>query len=175
MPKFKLNVNGKEKVVEALPVKRLADVLRNDLNMTGTKVGCDAGDCGACTVILDGNQICSCLVPLAQADGRNVLTIEGLSNDGDLNALQKAFHRHGAAQCGICTPAMLMAATELLKKYSSPTKQQICDALGGVLCRCTGYKKIIDAILQVNASSSMTITHPEAGEAVGARVVKLDG
>ncbi|MBD21779.1 MAG: aldehyde oxidase [Rhodospirillaceae bacterium] len=175
MPKFKLNVNGKEKVVEALPVKRLADVLRNDLNMTGTKVGCDAGDCGACTVILDGKQVCSCLVPLAQADGRNVLTIEGLSNDGDLNALQKAFHRHGAAQCGICTPAMLMAATELLKKYSSPTEQQICDALGGVLCRCTGYKKIIDAILQVNASSSMTITHPEAGEAVGARVVKLDG
>ena len=175
MPKFKLNVNSKEKVVEAPPVKRLADVLRNDLNLTGTKVGCDAGDCGACTVILDGKQVCSCLVPLAQADGRNVLTIEGLSNDGDLNALQKAFHHHGAAQCGICTPAMLMAATELLKKYSSPTEQQICDALGGVLCRCTGYKKIIDAILQVNASSSMTITHPEVGEAVGARVVKLDG
>ena len=100
MPKFKLNVNGKEKVVEALPVKRLADVLRNDLNMTGTKVGCDAGDCGACTVILDGKQVCSCLVPLAQADGRNVLTIEGLSNDGDLNALQRPFTVMGPLNVG---------------------------------------------------------------------------
>src|SRR5436190_9799173 len=135
-------VNGQAVAVDCPPVTRLADVLRDELGLIGTKIGCNAGDCGACTVLLDGEQVCACLVPLAQAKGRKVVTVEGLAKDGKLSALQSAFHRHGAAQCGICTPGMLMAASDLLAKERNPSKQEIEDALGGVLCRCTGYVKI---------------------------------
>ena len=161
MHEFKLKINGKEKPVWSAPARRLTDILRNDLQLTGTKVGCDAGDCGACTILLDGKQVCACLVPVAQANGSEILTVEGLNEDGNLNTLQDSFHRHGAAQCGICTPGMLMAATELLRKNSQPSEQQINDALGGVLCRCTGYRKIIEAILYVSNTTLLTqITQP---------------
>ncbi len=107
-------LNGKTAFVDSAPARRLAHVLREDLGLTGTKVGCDAGDCGACTILLDGRQICACMVPVAQAAGRDIVTVEGLAADGKLNALQNAFHHYGAAQCGICTPGMLMAASDLL-------------------------------------------------------------
>lgn len=116
-------VNGHVQKVQVEPVKRLADVLRDDLGLTGTKIGCNAGDCGACTVLVDGEQVCSCLTPAAQVDGRDVLTVEGLAQAGVLSNLQAAFARHGAAQCGICSPGMLMAATSLLEKENRPSRR----------------------------------------------------
>src|SRR5579885_2471742 len=145
---FTLNGRAVE-VRRADPARRLADVLREDLGLTGTKVGCNAGDCGACTVLLDGAQICACLVAAAQVEGRDVVTVEGLAADGRLNALQASFHRHGAAQCGACTPGMLMAASDLLSRNPRPDEAAVLDALGGVLCRCTGYRKIVDAVLDL--------------------------
>ena len=127
------SLNGKTVSVDVAPARRLAHVLREDLGFTGTKVGCDAGDCGACTILMDGRQICACMVPVAQADGRTLVTIEGLAADGKPNALQEAFHHYGAAQCGICTPGMLMAASDLLSRNSNPTEAEILDGLGGVL------------------------------------------
>jgi len=157
-----------------LPVTRLAAALRDDLGLTGTKVGCDAGDCGACTVLLDGRQVCSCLVAMGQVEGRSVETVEGLAGaDGALALLQKSFLAHGAAQCGICTPGMLMAAEELLRQLPRPGRAQVEDALGGVLCRCTGYTKIVDAVL--SASVRTLVVAPPAGAAVGARVPRVDG
>jgi len=167
-----LTVNGRASVVETAPARRLADVLREDLGLTGTKIGCNAGDCGACTVLLDGAQICACLVSAAQAQGRSILTVEGLTESGALGALQKAFLRHGAAQCGICTPGMLMAASDLLARRPHPDETAVQEALGGVLCRCTGYRKIIDAVLDVAGGGDAT---PAVGAAVGARVAKVDG
>jgi aldehyde oxidoreductase len=165
-------LNGREVTVEADPAERLADVLRSRLGATGTKVGCNAGDCGACTVRLDGAQVCACLVPVAQVRGRTVETVEGLAGER-LSALQRAFHRHGAAQCGICTPGMLMAATDLLARELEPTRSDVEDALGGVLCRCTGYAKIVEAVLDV-ASDAAAETAP-AGGAVGFPLAKVDG
>lgn len=168
-------VNGTERRVAVAPQRRLSRVLRDDLGLTGTKVGCDAGDCGACTVLLDGDQVCSCLVPVAQADGREIVTVEGLADGGGTHsALQRAFARHGAAQCGICTPGMLMAAQDLLRRDPAPSRQRVEDALGGVLCRCTGYLKIVEAVLDV-ASNAPDAVAPPAGAAVGARVARLDG
>jgi len=169
----KLTVNGQQTELRSPPVTRLAHALRDELGLTGTKVGCDAGDCGACTVLIDGEQVCACMVPVAQAEGRAVITVEGLAADKNLSALQDAFLRHGAAQCGICTPGMLMAARDLLDKQTNPSEQDVSDALGGVLCRCTGYRKIIDAILDVAGKGGEE--SPEAGAAVGARVARLDG
>lgn len=168
-------LNGKGVSTETSPAKRLAHVLREELGQTGTKVGCDAGDCGACTVLMEGRQICSCMVPAAQAAGRTVETVEGLAENGALNALQDAFHHYGAAQCGICTPGMLMAATDLLRRNDTPTEQEVFDALGGVLCRCTGYRKIVEAILHVGDRDGAQIVDPESGNAVGARAAKVDG
>ena len=143
--------------------------------LTGTKIGCHAGDCGACTVLLDDRQVCSCIVGLGQCAGRSVTTVEGLATkDGRLSDLQQAFHKHGAAQCGICTPGMLMAATDLLRRNSKPDEQQVLDALGGVLCRCTGYRKIVEAVLAV-AQGDLAILEPPAGKAVGSRAPKIDG
>ena len=143
---IELTVNGAPVSVAAPPIARLADVLRDELKLTGTKIGCNAGDCGACTVLLDGKQVCACLVPLGQAEGRTITTVEGLAEGERLSRLQDAFHRHGAAQCGICTPGMLMAATDLLSREPAPLRAAIEDALGGVLCRCTGYVKIVEAV-----------------------------
>jgi len=169
-----LTVNGAEHRVEGPGSRRLSRVLREDLGLTGTKVGCDAGDCGACTVLLDDEPVCACLVPAGQADGAAITTIEGLADSGAHSALQRAFHRHGAAQCGICTPGMLMAAAGLLRADPAPSKQAVEDALGGVLCRCTGYQKIVEAVLDV-ASNAPDPALPASGGAVGARVARLDG
>ncbi|MBL8835296.1 MAG: molybdopterin-dependent oxidoreductase [Alphaproteobacteria bacterium] len=166
-------VNGTAHRVTADPIRRLADVLREDLGLIGTKVGCNAGDCGACTVLLDGRQVCACLVPVGQAEGRAITTVEGLAASGTINALQQAFHAHGAAQCGICTPGMLMAASDLLARKPHPSEDEALDALGGVLCRCTGYRKIVDAVLSVGAPAAAIA--PAAGTAVGARLAKTDG
>jgi CO/xanthine dehydrogenase Mo-binding subunit/aerobic-type carbon monoxide dehydrogenase small subunit (CoxS/CutS family) len=169
-----LVVNDEPVAVLAHPAERLADVLRERLGLTGTKIGCNAGDCGACTVLLDGEQVCACLVPAMQVDGRRVTTVEGLARGGKLDRLQRAFLVHGAAQCGICTPGMLMAATDLLARKPKPTVADVEDALGGVLCRCTGYRKIVEAVLAA-ASGDTMIAEPAAGRAVGARVAKTDG
>jgi aldehyde oxidoreductase len=167
-------LNGRPVRAASPKRSRLAHVLRDELGFTGTKIGCDAGDCGACTVLLGGRQVCACLTPLAQAEGREVTTIEGLSSKGELSALQAAFHRHGAAQCGACTPGMLMAASDLLSRNANPSADEVKDALGGVLCRCTGYQKIVEAVLDVGAGSSLPPS-PPPGTAVGARVPKVDG
>src|ERR1700688_3179458 len=144
-------VNGREVSIFAAPAHRLSRVLREQLGLTGTKVGCDAGDCGACTVLLDGEPVCSCLVAVGQVENRSVVTVEGLKSRPPLfGRLQDAFLRHGAAQCGACTPGMLVAATALLDHNTSPGEAEVMDALGGVLCRCTGYRKIIDAVLEVS-------------------------
>ena len=168
-------VNGESVSVAAPPLRRLADALRDDLGLTGTKVGCNAGDCGACTVLLDGAQVCSCMVPVAQAAGRRVETVEGLARNGSLNRLQRAFLRHGAAQCGACTPGMLIAATELLRASPRPHPAEVMDGLGGVLCRCTGYRKIVAAVLDAAGDAPLPLETPPAGAAVGARLAKLDG
>ena len=168
-------VNGRAVSVDAPPLRRLADALRDDLGLTGTKVGCNAGDCGACTVLLDGTQVCSCMVSLAQAAGRRIETVEGLAVKGRLNRLQRAFLRHGAAQCGACTPGMLIAATELLRTCPRPGPAQVMDGLGGVLCRCTGYRKIVAAVLDAAGDGPQPLARPEPGAAVGARLPKLDG
>ena len=148
-----LLLNGAAHTLASAPATRLSAALRDECGLTGTKVGCDAGDCGACTVLLDGAQVCACLVPLAQAEGRAVTTVEGLAATPLGAALQAAFHAHGAAQCGICTPGMLMAATDLLATTPHPTEAEVQAALGGVLCRCTGYRRIIAAVLAASAAA----------------------
>ncbi len=171
---LELNVNGKPLQVNSPAVTRLADVLRDELGLTGTKIGCNAGDCGACTVLIDGRQVCSCLTAVGQAAGRQVTTVEGLADEGRLTGLQVAFQKHGAAQCGICTPGMLMAAADLLARNDAPDEVAVKDALGGVLCRCTGYQKIIEAVLDVASRPGLALP-PVVGEAVGARAAKVDG
>ncbi len=170
---IRFHLNGGRVTVEAAPIRRLSEALREDLGLTGTKVGCNAGDCGACSVLLDGEQVCACLVPLGQVEGREVTTVEGLAANGHLSDLQAAFHRHGAAQCGICTPGMLIAAASLLRRNRAPGRAEVEDALGGVLCRCTGYRKIVEAVLDIG--SRPALASPAAGAAVGARLAKLDG
>lgn len=170
-----LVVNGRAVEVLATPVERLSNILREKVGLTGTKVGCDAGDCGACTVLLDGAPACSCLVSLAQAQGYDITTVEGLANRQPLfRRLQDSFLQHGAAQCGICTPGMLVAATALLERNQSPCETDVMDAIGGVLCRCTGYRKIVAAILDVSSTSEFR-SCSTAAEAVGKRLVRLDG
>ncbi len=166
-------LNGEAVSLTAAPIRRLADVLREDLGLTATKIGCNACDCGACTVLLDGKQVCACLVPLGQVQGHEVTTAEGLAADGVLGNLQESFLRHGAAQCGICTPGMLMAASSLLRQNREPDRAAVEDALGGVLCRCTGYRKIVDAVLDVGSPGRRVTA--AVGAAVGASIAKLDG
>ncbi len=169
-----LKVNGKTVRVAGAPVSRLADVLRDELGLTGTKIGCNAGDCGACTVLLDGRQVCACLTAVGQAAGREVTTVEGLASDGRLSTLQTSFQKHGAAQCGICTPGMLMAAVDLLARNAKPDEGEVKDALGGVLCRCTGYQKIVEAVLDVASKPRLDLP-PAVEQAVGTRTPKVDG
>ena len=172
------SVNGSAVKVMVPGARRLSRVLRDDLGLTGTKVGCDAGDCGACTVLMDGEPVCACLVAAGQAAGGEITTVEGLAKRSPLyGRLQHSFLSHGAAQCGACTPGMLVAATALLERNPQPRESEVMDAIGGVLCRCTGYRKIISAIVEaVEAGASADLEpSPAAGAAVGARLVRLDG
>lgn len=141
-----LVVNGVARTVETYPMKRLLDVLREDLQLTGTKEGCGEGECGACSVLANGELANSCLVPVGQAAGARILTIEGVSENGAAHRVQKAFADCGGAQCGICTPGMVMASLYLLGRIERPSREEICEALAGNLCRCTGYQKIVDAV-----------------------------
>ncbi len=140
-------VNGQAASVTAPPMKRLLDVLREDLGLTGAKEGCGEGECGSCSVRMNGVLINSCLVPVLQAEGARIETVEGLAIDAELHPLQKAFLECGGAQCGICTPGMLMAATHLLATNPNPTLAEIREGLAGNLCRCTGFIKIFDSVL----------------------------
>ena len=168
-------VNGAPVSVSAVPLRRLSSVLRDELGLTGTKVGCDAGDCGACTVLLDGEPVCACLLPVASVEGASVRTVEGLSHGG-LSALQASFLAHGAAQCGICTPGLLVTATALLERNARPSEAEVQDALGGILCRCTGYRKIVQAVMGAHEHvTPLDFRLPPAGRAVGASPVRLDG
>ncbi|RIK78171.1 ferredoxin [candidate division KSB1 bacterium] len=143
---IRFQVNNKSYDLDLPPMKRLLDVLREDLRLTGSKEGCGEGECGSCSVILDGEVVNSCLVPLCQAEGSTIITVEGLAQDGRLSHVQQAFLDHGGAQCGICTPGMLMAATAFLNEKAKPSRAEIKEAIAGNLCRCTGYMKIFDAI-----------------------------
>ena len=141
-------VNGAAHRLEVYPMARLLDVLREDLHLTGSKEGCGEGECGACAVLLDGELVNSCLIPALQVDGARIRTIEGLADGTRLHAVQEAFVRYGGAQCGICTPGMIMAAVSLLERNHHPDLADIRHALAGNLCRCTGYVKIFEAVLE---------------------------
>ncbi len=141
-------VNGAEQTVHVWPMARLLDVLREELRLTGTKEGCGEGECGACSVLLDGELVNSCLVPVAQAANANVTTIEGVADGERLHALQQAFIECGGAQCGICTPGMVLAAVNLLERNPQPSEADIRNGLAGNLCRCTGYMKIFDSVVR---------------------------
>jgi carbon-monoxide dehydrogenase small subunit len=151
---FAFTVNGEPVEVEATGMRRLLDVLREDLALTGTKEGCGEGECGACSVLLDGAVVDACLVPVSQAQGASVQTVEGLATNGSLHVLQQAFLETGGAQCGICTPGMLMAGQAFLASGLEPTDENIREAIAGNLCRCTGYTKIIDAIALASERSA---------------------
>ena len=141
-------VNSVSKTIDVYPMARLLDVLREQLHLTGTKEGCGEGECGACTVLIDGRIVNSCLVPVAQINGTQVTTIEGIASGDQLHAVQQAFIDCGGAQCGICTPGMVLAAVNLLERNPSPTETDIRDGLAGNLCRCTGYMKIFESVVQ---------------------------
>jgi aldehyde oxidoreductase len=174
-PSVTFTVNGRRVTAATSPAQRLSRVLRENLGLIGTKIGCDAGDCGACTVLLDGEPVCSCLIAAGQVDGHQVTTVEGLPQRSPIfDRLQKSFLVHGAAQCGICTPGMLMSATALLERTQAPSEAEVMDAISGVLCRCTGYRKIIQAIMDAR-SSPPSESSPKAGTAVGKRLIRLDG
>ncbi|HEX6976510.1 MAG TPA: (2Fe-2S)-binding protein [Vicinamibacterales bacterium] len=145
---MRCRVNGEAVAFEAHPMARLLDVLRVQLRLTGTKEGCGEGECGACSIFLNGRLVNSCLVPALHADGAEIVTIEGLSRDGEtLHAVQDAFLAHGGAQCGICTPGMILAAASLLERNPHPTDAEIRSGLAGNLCRCTGYMRIFEAVV----------------------------
>jgi carbon-monoxide dehydrogenase small subunit len=141
-------VNGKSRTLHAYPMERLLDVLRKQLRLTGTKEGCGEGECGACSVMIDGRIVNSCLVPVAQVAGASIQTIEGLASEDQLHDVQQAFIECGGAQCGICTPGMVLAAVDLLERNSNPTAADIRHGLAGNLCRCTGYMKIFESVVR---------------------------
>jgi len=143
---MKLTVNGVPKTFDAPPLKRLLDVLREDLGLTGTKEGCGEGECGACSVLIDGELVNSCLVAVCQVEGGSVLTVEGIAAGGELAPVQKCFLDRGGAQCGICTPGMIVAAHRFLTTGLPATNENVREAIAGNLCRCTGYAKIVEAI-----------------------------
>ncbi len=145
-PAINFTVNGESRSVNAPPMKRLLDVLREDLHLTGTKEGCGEGECGSCSVRMNDELVNSCLVPVLQADGANIQTVEGLALDGGLHPLQESFLHNGGAQCGICTPGMLMAAAQLLAHRPHPSEAEIREGLAGNLCRCTGFMRIFASV-----------------------------
>jgi aerobic carbon-monoxide dehydrogenase small subunit len=151
---IEFNVNGSPVTVEAEPRRMLADVLREDLGLTGTHLGCEHGVCGACTVLMDGVAVRSCLIFAPQAEGASVQTVEGLARDGQLHPLQEGFHKHHGLQCGFCTSGMMMAAAELLDRNGRPTEDEIREALSGNICRCTGYVNIVKAVRHASAIAS---------------------
>ena len=146
MSLVQLTVNGKPQRLDVPPMRRLLDVLREDLHLTGTKEGCGEGECGACAVLVDGELVNSCLVPALQVNGSRVCTIEGVSTEGRLHPIQQCFLERGGAQCGICTPGMILATHHLLDKHPNPTLEQIQEGLAGNLCRCTGYMRIFESV-----------------------------
>src|SRR5271154_2765217 len=152
MTTIRFTINGHKKTIEAPPMKRLLDVLREDLRLTGTKEGCGEGECGACAVLIDGDLVNSCLIPVLQTEGAHITTIEGLAplteKDEKLHPIQQCFLEEGGAQCGICTPGMILATRHLLEKHPQPTLLQIKEGLNGNLCRCTGYMRIFNAVQQ---------------------------
>ena len=162
-PTIRLVVNGEIRALAVPPMKRLLDVLREDLRLTGTKEGCGEGECGSCSVRMNGELVNSCLVPVLQADGADIQTVEGLAINGELHPLQKAFLACGGAQCGICTPGMLMAATQLLAQIPNPSLAEIREGLAGNLCRCTGFIRIVDSVIAAatksDAEESEQATH----------------
>ncbi len=155
---IRFELNGETVDVWFAPYKTLLEVLREDLGHTGTKHGCELGECGACSVLLDGKPVLSCLVLALECHGRKVVTVEGLATNGKLQPLQEAFMNHGGSQCGYCTPSMLVTATALLERNPHPTRQQISEALSGNLCRCTGYLQIVDAV--ESAAEEMSKCNP---------------
>jgi carbon-monoxide dehydrogenase small subunit len=148
-------INGKQVTLRAFPMERLLDVLRRDLQLTGTKEGCGEGECGACSVLMNGELVNSCLVPALHAEGGEIITIEGIARGKELHAVQQAFLECGGSQCGICTPGMVLAAVNLLERTPLPTDAQIRDGLSGNLCRCTGYMRIFEAVMQACRASGI--------------------
>jgi aerobic carbon-monoxide dehydrogenase small subunit len=154
-------VNGSPQSVEVFPMARLLDVIREQLHLTGTKEGCGEGECGACTVLLDGQIVNSCLVPVVQANGAKITTIEGVAGEKELNRVQQAFVEHGGAQCGICTPGMVLAAVDLLSRNPQPTEKDIRIGLAGNLCRCTGYIKIFESVVRACQKSTLSTDYAD--------------
>jgi carbon-monoxide dehydrogenase small subunit len=150
------SINGEPKTIFVYPMERLLDVLRGELGLTGTKEGCGEGECGSCSILMDGVLVNSCLIPVLQASGTSIMTIEGLAADSRLHPLQAAFLDCGGAQCGICTPGMILAAAHLLDKKPWPTLEDIREALSGNLCRCTGYMQIFDSVMQAARQRAAT-------------------
>lgn len=153
---LRCTINGKPFEGMVRDDMTLLHFLRDELHLTGTKEGCGEGDCGACTVLVDGISVNSCLFLALNAEGREVLTIEGIEKDGELSEIQKAFIRHGAIQCGFCSPGMIMSAEALLRKHPDPSPEEICRGLGGNICRCTGYQQMVDAIREVAGNRKRT-------------------
>jgi aerobic-type carbon monoxide dehydrogenase small subunit (CoxS/CutS family) len=149
-----VDVNGEQIELEVPARRLLVHLIRDDLGLTGTHVGCDTGNCGACTVHLDGEPVKSCMLLAVQADGARITTVEGLAADGELTALQKAFNEHHALQCGYCTPGMLMSATELLERNPRPSEEEVRYALQGNICRCTGYVNIVEAVVSAGGGTA---------------------
>ena len=171
-----LELNGESRRIDASPLERLSHALRESCGLRGVKVGCDAGDCGACTVLVDGEPVCACLTCVGQVEGRAVETVEGLSDSDPIVArLRAAFHFHGAAQCGVCTPGMLLAAVALLRRNARPSEGEAQNALGGVLCRCTGYRAIVEAVLDAHCFRDPVAAPLPHENSVGRRLPRLDG
>jgi carbon-monoxide dehydrogenase small subunit len=154
----RLQVNGVDHGVEVWPMQRLLDVLRENLKFTGVKEGCGEGECGACSVLLDGALVNSCLVPVCQADGASITTIEGLTLHGELHPVQRAFIDHGGTQCGFCTSGMIMAVVSLLKANPNPTEDDVRKSIAGNLCRCTGYIQIVESVMRA-AQAAQQVEH----------------
>lgn len=171
-----LDVNGRTHAVQVPPMKRLLDVLRQDCGLTGTKEGCGEGECGACSVLMDGKSVCSCLVSAAQAEGAKITTVEGLAKGKTLTRLQQNFVEFGAAQCGICTPGMLVTSVELLQRMKGrvPSDSEVREALAGNLCRCTGYQKIVDAV-RATAKASLGARASSNGRGAATRARTSNG